>query len=39
VAVDLLGLHYLVSRILIAGVVGVWNYLLNLYVNFKVAGK
>jgi len=39
VAVDILGIYYLLSRILIAGVVGMWNYLLNLYVNFKVAGK
>lgn len=39
VAVDIIGLHYLVSRILIAGVVGMWNYLMNLYLNFKVAGK
>ncbi|MEI6480292.1 MAG: GtrA family protein [bacterium] len=30
---------FLNSRIIIAGVVGVWNYLMNLYVNFKVAGK
>lgn len=36
--VDILQLHYLVSRVLIAGVVGWWNYLMNLYVNFKVAG-
>ncbi len=35
----LVGLNYLVSRVLIAGIVGVWNYLLNLYVNFKVAGQ
>jgi len=31
--------HYLVSRILIAMIVGIWNYLMNLYVNFKVSGK
>ena len=31
--------HYLFSRILIALVTGFWNYLLNLYVNFQVAGK
>ena len=37
VYVDVLHLHYLVSRILTAGVVGWWNYLMNLYVNFKVA--
>lgn len=31
--------HYLPSRVLVAGGVGVWNYLMNLYVNFRVAGK
>ena len=31
--------HYLIARILIACFVGFWNYLMNLYVNFKVAGK
>ena len=30
--------NYLVSRIGIAGFVGMWNYLMNLYINFKVAG-
>lgn len=30
--------HLLDSRIIIAGVVGIWNYLINLYFNFKVAG-
>lgn len=36
--VEDLGVDYLVSRILIATVTGAWNYLLNLYVNFQVAG-
>lgn len=36
--VDILGLHYVVSRVVIAAVVGCWNYFLNLYWNFKVAG-
>ena len=31
-------LHYLVARIGVAGFVGIANYLLNLYFNFKVAG-
>jgi putative flippase GtrA len=31
--------NYLISRICIAIVTGLWNYLLNLHVNFKVAGK
>jgi len=32
-------LHYMTARILVACVVGVGNYLFNLHVNFKVAGK
>lgn len=32
-------LHYLYARVAIASMVGLWNYLMNLYVNFKVAGK
>ena len=39
VFVEVLHLHYLPSRIIIAGMLGMWNYLMNLYVNFKVAGK
>lgn len=39
VAVDLLALPVLASRVAIAGVVGVFTYLMNLYLNFKVAGK
>ncbi len=38
-AVSVLGWHYLTSRVLIAGIVGIWNYLMNLFFNFKVAGK
>ncbi|GAB6140771.1 hypothetical protein JCM14076_15000 [Methylosoma difficile] len=37
--VNVLAWNYLLSRVLIAFVTGTWNYLLNLYVNFKVAGK
>ena len=37
--VEVWGWNYLVARTVIAGVVGLWNYFLNLYVNFKVAGK
>lgn len=37
--VNVLGWNYLLSRVLIALVTGTWNYLLNLYVNFRVAGK
>lgn len=27
------------SRIIIAGVVGIWNYLMNLYVNLKIVDE
>lgn len=37
--VNVLAWNYLVSRVLIALLTGTWNYLLNLYVNFRVAGK
>ncbi len=36
---NLLGWHYLLARTLVAAITGVWNYLMNLYVNFKVVGK
>ncbi len=31
--------HLLDSRIIIAGVVGIWNYLMNLYVNLKIVDE
>jgi len=34
-----LNLNYLLARVLVAAVTGFWNYLINLYVNFKLAGK
>lgn len=34
-----LGWHYMACRLVIAAVTGLWEYLLNLYVNFRVAGK
>jgi putative flippase GtrA len=37
--VEVFHLHYIPARIIIAGIVGLWNYFMNLYVNFKVAGK
>ncbi len=37
--VNILGMHYIPSRILVAAFVGMWNYLMNLHVNFKVAGR
>lgn len=36
--VTFFGLQYLVARILVAGVTGMANYLLNLHLNFKVVG-
>ncbi|TIH20135.1 GtrA family protein [Marinifilum sp. JC120] len=39
VMVDILKWQYVVSRILVSLITGMWNYLFNLYVNFKVAGK
>lgn len=36
--VALFSLHYLVARILVAGAIGMANYLFNLHLNFKVAG-
>lgn len=37
--VSLFGLYYLTARIIVAGLVGMGNYLFNLFFNFKVAGK
>ncbi len=37
--VTYLGLYYLVARVLVAGLVGMGNYLFNLYVNFRVVGR
>jgi putative flippase GtrA len=39
VMVDILDQHHLVSRVIVAAVTGIWNYLMNLFVNFKVAGN
>ncbi len=39
ILVSLFGFNYLISRILIAAITGMWNYLINLYLNFKVVGK
>jgi putative flippase GtrA len=38
VLVTYLGFNYLISRVSVAAVTGFWNYLMNLFVNFKVAG-
>ncbi|MFW5498219.1 MAG: GtrA family protein [Maridesulfovibrio sp.] len=37
--VDILHGQYFICRILISLITGLWNYILNLYVNFRVAGK
>ncbi len=37
--VEVLHMNYFPSRIIIAGMVGMWNYVMNVYVNFKVAGN
>lgn len=37
--VTYLGLYFLVARVLVAGVVGIANYLTNLYFNFRVVGS
>ena len=39
VLVGLMHFNYLVARIGIALVEGMWNYLMNLYFNFRIAGK
>ncbi len=39
VLVELFHLPYLPARVIVASIVGLWNYGMNLYVNFKVAGK
>lgn len=39
VLVEVWGWEYLWARTVIAGLVGLWNYFLNLYVNFQMAGK
>ena len=36
--VTYLGLYYIVARVAVAGIVGIVNYIFNLYVNFKVVG-
>jgi putative flippase GtrA len=36
--VEVLNFNYVLARIIIAGMVGIYNYLINLFFNFKVAG-
>jgi putative flippase GtrA len=37
--VSLYGVFYLFARVLVAGVIGIGNYLFNLFINFRVAGR
>jgi putative flippase GtrA len=37
--VSFFGFYYLFARVLVAGLVGIGNYLFNLYINFNVAGQ
>jgi putative flippase GtrA len=37
--VTLIGVYYLLARCLISSLVGIGNYLFNLYCNFKVVGE
>lgn len=37
--VEWFGVNYVWARLSVAGVTGMWNYLINLYYNFQVAGK
>jgi putative flippase GtrA len=39
VMVQFFAVPYVLARIAVAGMTGVFNYLFNLYVNFKVVGK
>ncbi len=39
ILVEIFHMEFLDSRVIIAAVVGIWNYIINLYVNFEVAGK
>ncbi len=37
--VDVFGFNYIASRIVIAGVVGIWSYLMHLYLTFKLGRR
>jgi len=37
--VTVLGVGYVISRFIVAGLTGFWNYLLNLFVTFNVVGQ
>ena len=36
--IELTGFHFAVIRVVIAGIIGIFTYLTNLYLNFKVVG-
>ncbi len=37
--VEILFLDYIIARVIVAGIVGMYNYLVNLFLNFKVVGN
>jgi lipid-A-disaccharide synthase-like uncharacterized protein len=39
ILVGILHMEFLDSRVIIAAIVGIWNYIINLYVNFRVSDK
>ncbi len=39
IIVEKFHVDFIVARVIVACVVGMWNYLMNLYVNFKVVGQ
>ena len=39
ILVSRLAMNYLIARVFVALFTGVWNYLLNLYFNFRVVGQ
>ncbi|KND49717.1 MAG: hypothetical protein AB203_01365 [Parcubacteria bacterium C7867-008] len=39
IVVSTTGLYYLYARFIVATIIGLGNYLFNLYVNFRVVGK
>jgi putative flippase GtrA len=39
ILVGIFHMEFLDSRVIIAAIVGIWNYIINLYVNFRVSDK
>ena len=38
ILVQVLGVYFILARVLIAALTGIWNYSMNLFFNFKVVG-